>query len=62
MPVRKDSPKADLRLLSFIAINRGINAVQARKLRSNLGKERTRSNADTIARINLFMIIGECND
>lgn len=46
IPVKKQRAKDDLRLLPFMAKNSGTKAIQARKLKSNVGKDRISSRAE----------------
>lgn len=46
VPVRKDSVKADFRLLSLIASNNGTKATHAKNSRSNSGKDRMSNRAE----------------
>jgi hypothetical protein len=49
MPARKQRPKADFRLLSFMAINKGIRANQARYPILNFGKQSISNKPDKMA-------------
>jgi hypothetical protein len=55
MPIRNDKAKADLRLLSLMAIKRGTRANQARNSKSNFGNDRIRSREDS--RDNAILVI-----
>ncbi len=60
MPASKLRTKADFRLLSFIAINKGTMANQARNPRSNLGKQSMSNKPDKMAkRIDFILTVSE---
>jgi len=46
IPVKKDRTKDDFKLLSLITKNRGTRAIQTRRLKSNVGKEKMSKKAE----------------
>ena len=46
IPVKKDRTKDDFKLLSLMDKNKGTSAIQARRLKSNVGKEKMSKRAE----------------
>jgi len=50
MPIKKDRANARLRVLPLRAINSGMRAIHARKLKLNFGKEQIKKRAEMRAK------------